>query len=599
MKNRKKILLALLCFFVSNAVFAQLTVTATTSTNNKRYSPRNVVAIWIQNESGAFVKNIQLRSASRTQHLYTWVNRSGWRSSDGYTGVDGWTGATRTSHGTVSGVWDLTDRNGNDVSFGNYTFWVEYTEEHAQGPIASGTIAIGPESKTINVQTSYINITADYKPLAVVTETPIVTQTPTPEVTATPVETATPVVTEAPNLLGDVNGDRAVNIVDSLLIAQHYVSIPVDIDLAAGDVDCSGSVNIVDSLLIAQLYVKLIPELPCALPTPEPFEGIAYYVAPDGNDMDSGAENAPLKTIQSAINRVQPGDRIFVKSGIYNEKLVFYKSGTARDYIILTTYSDAPVVLDGQGLSAAHMINMGNHSFIEIRGLEIRNNSTSSGAGIFIDSGAFNILQGNSIHHCYYGIAIQPRNSGSQAKGNIISSNVVYQNLSAGLFVGGVDPAQNGQVVNSHVYNNTFYSNDMDQSNSGEICLGSAVYNQFKSNLVYAFGQDVLLSTPETGAEYNVFDFNLYYAEMGTGNAQFIWNGQRLGNYALYKDLAKMDAHSVFENPLLISNTDFHLQAASPAIDAGNPAFAAGSIDFEGRERINGFAVDIGAYEYD
>jgi hypothetical protein len=70
-----------------------------------------------------------------------------------------------------------------------------------------------------------------------------------------------------PPLIGDVNMDGAVNIVDALLIAQYYVGEdmsgktfhPELADTAdAGD----GAVNIVDALIIARYYVGLETELP-------------------------------------------------------------------------------------------------------------------------------------------------------------------------------------------------------------------------------------------------------------------------------------------------------------------------------------------------
>ncbi|MBN2736290.1 MAG: hypothetical protein JXR70_04870 [Spirochaetales bacterium] len=65
-------------------------------------------------------------------------------------------------------------------------------------------------------------------------------------------------------VLGDVNGDNFVNIVDALLIAQFYVGIDAAVFIEANaDVDCNNAINIVDALLIAQFYVKLIPELSC------------------------------------------------------------------------------------------------------------------------------------------------------------------------------------------------------------------------------------------------------------------------------------------------------------------------------------------------
>ncbi|MBN2736288.1 MAG: hypothetical protein JXR70_04860 [Spirochaetales bacterium] len=68
-----------------------------------------------------------------------------------------------------------------------------------------------------------------------------------------------------PYIFGDVNGDKLVNIVDTLLVAQAYVSLcprcTVPYECAA-DVNADNAVTIVDALIIAQYYVGMIDELP-------------------------------------------------------------------------------------------------------------------------------------------------------------------------------------------------------------------------------------------------------------------------------------------------------------------------------------------------
>lgn len=62
------------------------------------------------------------------------------------------------------------------------------------------------------------------------------------------------------NLLGDVNQDGIVDILDALLIAQEYVGLdPPDFSPAHADVDRNGTIDIVDALQVAQYYVGLIP----------------------------------------------------------------------------------------------------------------------------------------------------------------------------------------------------------------------------------------------------------------------------------------------------------------------------------------------------
>ena len=64
-------------------------------------------------------------------------------------------------------------------------------------------------------------------------------------------------------LLGDVNHDDDVNIIDALLVAQYTVNLdPQPFYPDQADVNEDGSINIIDALLISQYYVGIIPSLP-------------------------------------------------------------------------------------------------------------------------------------------------------------------------------------------------------------------------------------------------------------------------------------------------------------------------------------------------
>jgi hypothetical protein len=79
----------------------------------------------------------------------------------------------------------------------------------------------------------------------------------------TPNPTAAPNITPDPTnpptgLMGDVNNDGTINIVDALLVAQYYVGLIQTLVMPQNaDVNRDGTVNIVDALQIAQCYVGL------------------------------------------------------------------------------------------------------------------------------------------------------------------------------------------------------------------------------------------------------------------------------------------------------------------------------------------------------
>jgi hypothetical protein len=90
----------------------------TTSTGG--YSPKHLVAIWIENGTPSFVKTKLLQSSSSNlDHLALWTSRTGSNL------VDATSGATLLTHGNITVVWNGTDVNGNVVPDGNYTAWVE------------------------------------------------------------------------------------------------------------------------------------------------------------------------------------------------------------------------------------------------------------------------------------------------------------------------------------------------------------------------------------------------------------------------------------------------------------------------------------------
>lgn len=103
--------------------------TVTTLRDFTRYDPDHVLAIWVVNGQGSFVKTILKQAAARERYLYTWNRESSGND------VDAVTGATLGRHTTHTATWDGRDASGTIVPDGVYRIRVEFTSEHAQGPI--------------------------------------------------------------------------------------------------------------------------------------------------------------------------------------------------------------------------------------------------------------------------------------------------------------------------------------------------------------------------------------------------------------------------------------------------------------------------------
>lgn len=130
-----------------------LTVSFKTTQVGGTYAPANVVATWIQDAQGKFIKTIGRWADVRKNHLVLWQNKAGLND------VDAVSGATRSTHAdTLMATWDLKDKNGVLVPDGIYTLRMELADSDA---IASGqnnqgtfTFTVG---QTIEEQTALSN----------------------------------------------------------------------------------------------------------------------------------------------------------------------------------------------------------------------------------------------------------------------------------------------------------------------------------------------------------------------------------------------------------------------------------------------------------
>lgn len=105
---------------------ASVRITATTTTQGGQYAPRNVVAVWIEDAQGQFVKTIDRWSSARTQHLIEW------NTAAGVGDVDSVSGASRTNHATPLSIeWKLKGADQQLVADGTYTIRMESTESNA------------------------------------------------------------------------------------------------------------------------------------------------------------------------------------------------------------------------------------------------------------------------------------------------------------------------------------------------------------------------------------------------------------------------------------------------------------------------------------
>jgi len=119
-----------------------LIVSTVTSTAGGNYAPNHVVAIWVENSAGTFVKTLTVYAQARSYDLTNWESISGGNS------VDAVTGATQGSHGTIYGSWNGTDTKGVVVPDGTYRLCMELTDKGATGNFSFFTFIKGAVAQT-------------------------------------------------------------------------------------------------------------------------------------------------------------------------------------------------------------------------------------------------------------------------------------------------------------------------------------------------------------------------------------------------------------------------------------------------------------------
>lgn len=144
--------LSLFVLLVTSKILAQtpgtLTVTATTSSAGGNYAPKNIVAMWIEDDQGNWVKTLLAYAATRKTHLNTWEAATTAAGSP-FNTVDAITGATKTTHGTRTCTWNGTDVNGTVVADGNYKVWMELTDKNGTGNFSS--FSFTKDTHTVNL----------------------------------------------------------------------------------------------------------------------------------------------------------------------------------------------------------------------------------------------------------------------------------------------------------------------------------------------------------------------------------------------------------------------------------------------------------------
>lgn len=274
-------------------------------------------------------------------------------------------------------------------------------------------------------------------------------------------------------------------------------------------------------------------------------ESNAIYVSPLGSDSNNGSATSPFLTVQKALDTVQAGQTIYLRSGTYTGLNTFKSSGTEGKYITIKNYPTEKPYLTATANTDGAIFALDGNDYIKIEGLEIGDFSSQQAYGILLNADENHIIiRNNNIHN----IATTKPGENDNGEANAIlcyaegkteelsinniciENNEVHHNTTGWCeSVSVTGNAKYINIINNTVHDNTnigidFYGNAgycpvkaLDQPRYG-VAAGNEVYGSICSYAecagLYVDGaRDIVL-------ENNICHDNMYGIEIGSEELQ-------------------------------------------------------------------------------
>lgn len=106
-----------------------VTFEVTTVSAKHRYAPKHVLAIWITDHKGNYVKTLKIRAKDYLRFLSRWkkVSKGDMTDAD--------TSASLKTHESHKVKWDCRNKDGKLVPDGEYIIFIEFSEKNGLGPV--------------------------------------------------------------------------------------------------------------------------------------------------------------------------------------------------------------------------------------------------------------------------------------------------------------------------------------------------------------------------------------------------------------------------------------------------------------------------------
>jgi hypothetical protein len=225
--------------------------------------------------------------------------------------------------------------------------------------------------------------------------------------------------------------------------------------------------------------------------------------------------------------------------------------------------------------------------------------------GIYVDGGTRVLIERNVMHDVDFGLELASEHRTGSTSHITARNNLIYSCHTAGITIGGYD-AKRGTTEDTVIVNNTLYKNDTAGTGTGEFQMQYYMRNnRFENNIIYVGRSGRALNSKsgreEAGTPTVTLDHNLYYYPEGPSGVKWSYDGKEYASFAAYVKATGNDKHSVFADPRFVdpSKNNFHLQADSPAHDAGADLGlpVVGDKDLDGMSRVTRGKINMGCYE--
>ncbi|TWF79020.1 uncharacterized protein DUF1565 [Pseudonocardia hierapolitana] len=333
-----------------------------------------------------------------------------------------------------------------------------------------------------------------------------------------------------------------------------------------------------------------------APPTAPALDAAALVVALDGDDAAEGTAAAPLRTIDAAAGRAQPGDTILVRAGTYEGDVRTAASGTESQRITFIAESpDTRIV--GVGGTDGAWENEG--AYVDIVGFDI----TGPNADGLYNKGSQARLMRNRVHGIA-GNCIYVQNEDYSVTDVDVLSNVTFDcgedKLDHGIYV----THRGGRVANNISYGNTGYGIQCWHACNSLAIVNNLVFNNPEGGIVVGADDDEY----ETGNSLIANNIVVDNGREGIRETGESGDGNRFVNNLLWgndRDAIQInggdEAGTIVADPQFVNfaadgSGDYRLAPTSPAIDTGEPEVALRfAFDRAPRPQSQGF--DVGPYE--